>query len=74
MKTGPRFPKMAIIVSGKYLVREKPIVLVMAPCDDLKMSALTWGPLTPSHTAFLSFIFYQISIVMIAITDRAKII
>ena len=65
---------MAIIVSGKYLVREKPIVYVIDPYADLNIRAFTCGPLTPSQTAFFKPTFCHTIIVMIAIDDLAKII
>ena len=65
---------MAMIVSGKYLVREKPIVCVIEPYADLKIRAFTCGPLTPSQTAFFRPTFCHTIIVMIAIEDLAKII
>ena len=74
MNSGPRFPKMAMIVSGKYFVREKPIVCVIEPYADLKIRAFTCGPLTPSQTAFFRPTFCHTIIVMIAIEDLAKII
>ena len=74
MNSGPRFEKMAMIVSGKNFVREKLIVYVIEPYADLKMRAFTCGPLTPSQTAFFKPTFCHTSIVMIAIDDLAKII
>ena len=74
VNSGPRFEKMAMIVSGKYFVREKPIVCVIDPYDDLKIRAFTCGPFTPSQTAFFRPTFCHKIIVMIAIVDLAKII